>query len=181
MITKQNTHIFLRLSIALAIIAALFKVMHWQYSDILLIVAVVGITLFYSIWFYKKSTKIGLDYAKFFLLSSFIFQYLFKILHLKYGFIFSHLFRISLVVFIIVYVKDIFFSENVSSELEEKQPTSKKKIYSIILNTITVLCIIIGAQFKILHWEFGWINGNILLTVGLVTATISIIFGIKKS
>jgi uncharacterized membrane protein len=77
-------------------------------------------------------------------------------------------------------VKDVFFPEDVSSELEEKNPTSKKKIYSIILNSIVVVCIILGAQFKILHWEFGFLNGNILLSVGLAAVTISLLIGFKK-
>ena len=29
--------------------------------------------------------------------------------------------------------------------------------------------VIIGALFKILHWEFGFLNGGLLLAVGLIT------------
>lgn len=180
MITKQKTILFLKLSFALAFIGALFKIMHWQYSEFILITAVGGILVFYSIWFYKKANKRWLDYGKLFLAISFIFHYLFRVLHLNYSYIFTNIFRIALVLFIITYVKYVFFPEDVSSELEEKNPTSKKKIYSIILNSIAVVCIILGAQFKILHWEFGFLNGNILLSVGLAAVTISLLIGFKK-
>ena len=181
MISKQKTNLFLRSSIALALVAVLFKIMHWQYSEALLIIAVSGIALFYSIWFSLKTPKQWLDYAKLFLLISFLFQYLFGVLHLNYASIFSYIFKIALVVFIIVYLKDQFFSLNDTSKPVGKRPAQKKKFYSIILNTIAILCIVVGAQFKILHWEFGLINGNILLSVGLVAAAISIVIGFKKS
>jgi hypothetical protein len=181
MISKQKTNLFLRLSIALALVAVLFKIMHWQYSEVLLIIAVSSIAIFYLIRFSLKTPKQWLDYAKLLLLISFLFQYLFGVLHFNYGSIFSYIFKIALVVFIIAYLKDQFFSQDDTSKSVGKRPVSKKKFYSIILNTIAVLSIIIGAQFKILHWEFGLINGNILLSVGLVAAAISIITGFKKS
>ncbi len=181
MISKQKTSLFLRLSIALALVAVFFKIMHWQFSEVLLIIAISGIAVFYGIWFSLKTPKQWLDYAKLFLLISFLFQYLFSVLHLNYGFIFSYIFKIALVVFIIVYIKNQFFSLNDTSKPVGKRQVPKKKFYSIILNTIAVLCIVIGAQFKILHWEFGLINGNILLSVGLVSAAISIVIGFKKS
>tara|TARA_R110002051_G_scaffold153510_5_gene225957 strand:- start:37913 stop:38578 length:666 start_codon:yes stop_codon:yes gene_type:complete len=181
LITKQKSNLFLRLSIALALIAVLFKMMHWPFAEIILIIAAVGISLFYSIWFYLKTNKTWLDYAKLFLLISFLLHYLFRVLHLNYGYIFSYIFRVALVLFIIAYIKDTFFSNEDSSQLTESQPNLKRKIFSIIINTIAVLCIIIGAQLKILHWEFGFINGNILLAVGFVAASLSIILGFKKS
>ncbi|WP_201799462.1 GldL-related protein [Zobellia amurskyensis] len=179
MITKQKTNLFLRLSIALAIIAVLFKLMHWQYSEVLLVIAVGGIALFYSIWFSKKSSKEWLDYAKLFLLISFLLHYLFKVLHLNYGFVFSFIFKLALVAFIIIYLKNQFFTQK-DSHLESKKPASQKKLYTIWLNTMAAVCIIMGAQFKILHWEFGLINGHLLLTVGLIAAALSILTGFKK-
>ena len=181
MITKEKSNRFLSLSIALALIAILFKIMHWPYAEILLVTAVGGIAIFFIIGFYQKPIKNWLDYAKLFLLISFLLHYLFRVLHLNYGYIFSYIFRMVLIFFIVAYIKDVFFSNDNSSKLEEQPPTSKKKIINIVLYSTAVICIIIGAQFKILHWQFGFLNGNLLLTVGLIATALSIILGFKKS
>ncbi len=56
------------------------------------------------------------------------------------------------------------------------QSKSSKKLFNMAYG-LGASIVIIGALFKILHWELGPLNGNILLAVGLITE--AIIFAIS--
>lgn len=51
------------------------------------------------------------------------------------------------------------------------QSKSKKKIFNMAYG-LGASIVIIGALFKILHWEIGPLNGGILLAIGLITEAI---------
>lgn len=51
------------------------------------------------------------------------------------------------------------------------QSKSSKKLFNMAYG-LGASIVIIGALFKILHWELGPLNGNILLAVGLITEAI---------
>lgn len=48
------------------------------------------------------------------------------------------------------------------------QSKSTKKLFNMAYG-LGASVVIIGALFKILHWEFGFLNGGLLLAVGLIT------------
>lgn len=48
------------------------------------------------------------------------------------------------------------------------QSKSTKKLFNMAYG-LGASIVIIGALFKILHWEFGFLNGGLLLAVGLIT------------
>ncbi len=50
-----------------------------------------------------------------------------------------------------------------------------KNKYIIALFIIGSVIVIIGALFKILHFELGAVDGNVLLTIGMLT---QVIFGV---
>ena len=56
------------------------------------------------------------------------------------------------------------------------QSKSSKKLFNMAYG-LGASIVIIGALFKILHWELGPLNGNVLLAVGLITE--AIIFAIS--
>ena len=56
------------------------------------------------------------------------------------------------------------------------QSKSTKKLFNMAYG-LGASVVIIGALFKILHWEFGPLNGGILLAVGLITE--ALIFAIS--
>ena len=51
------------------------------------------------------------------------------------------------------------------------QSKAKKKFMNMAYG-LGAAIVIIGALFKITHMEFGFINGNLMLTLGLVTEAI---------
>eukprot|EP00657_Telonema_sp_P-1_P002900 TRINITY_DN1675_c0_g1_i7.p1 TRINITY_DN1675_c0_g1~~TRINITY_DN1675_c0_g1_i7.p1 ORF type:complete len:104 (+),score=7.72 TRINITY_DN1675_c0_g1_i7:146-457(+) len=56
------------------------------------------------------------------------------------------------------------------------QAKSTKKLFNMAYG-LGASIVIIGALFKILHWELGPLNGGILLAIGLITE--AIIFAIS--
>ncbi|WP_224485595.1 T9SS inner membrane protein PorL/GldL [Robertkochia aurantiaca] len=56
------------------------------------------------------------------------------------------------------------------------QSKSSKKLFNMAYG-LGASVVIIGALFKILHWEFGPINGGLLLAIGLITE--ALIFAIS--
>ncbi len=178
-ISNQRIRFFLRMSISVTILGALFKVLHWAGAPILFVGGCIGIVVFYSTQFYRKKPKRLLDYSKFFLLLSFLFHYTFRVLHLKYGHVFTILTQLALLVFLILYVHDVLFSEHDHSENNASQLLRRpgRKAISYLLNGLATMGIIIGALLKILHWEFNFVNGNLLLCIGLLAAATSVIMG----
>jgi len=171
----------LRLSISIAILGILFKLMHWPYGWVLLVAGIVGLAIFYSVHFYTKSPKRLFDYTKLILLISFLIHYAIRVFHLQYGYIFRLVFQATLILTIILYVKDVLIPPN---STEENTPKKRKQAInsgiSYLLYGIATLGILIGAQFKILHWEFGGVTGNTLLVVGLLAVVVALLLDSKE-
>jgi len=55
-----------------------------------------------------------------------------------------------------------------------------KNKYLIAIILFGVIITIFGALLKIMHFEFGSITGNVLLTIGMLTEVIGIILLISK-
>lgn len=182
-LSKQKVHLFLRLSVALAILGILCKIMHWPYAGTLLLSGILGIGVFYSMRFAQKPSKTLLDGAKLFLLLAFLTHYVVRVFHLSYGHWFTTIAQVAFVLFLILYVREVLFID--THEEHTRSPKSKKRAISKGLSYplygTAALGIIPGAQFKILYWEFGWITGNILLIVGLLAAAESVLIGLKDT
>lgn len=55
-----------------------------------------------------------------------------------------------------------------------------KNKYIIVLFLLGLIIVIFGALFKITHWEFGFLTGNLLLFIGkLIEVTAIVVFIIK--
>ncbi len=174
-ISKQKVKLFLSLSIAIAIFGILFKIMHWPFAMVLLLCGCAGIALSYALRFYNKQPKRLLDYTKLLLLIFFLFHYTFKIFHWSYGSIFTRLTQIFLVISVLLYIRDVFFIEPNQENIDPPEKMKRKnETLSYFLYGIAAFGIIVGAQFKILHWEFNFINGNVLLAIGLLAVIASL-------
>lgn len=157
--------------------------MHWPYGWAPLAGGITGIIIFYSVLFYNKPQKRRLDYAKLFLLISFLLHYSFRVFHLQYGHLFTTFFQVAFILFLILYVRDVLFPQEVEGK-SDPADTTKKSVHAgvlYLLYGIAAIGIILGAQFKILHWKFGFITGNILLTAGLLAAALSVLIGSSNS
>lgn len=182
MISKQKVRLFLRLSISIILIGVLFKVLHLQYTNVLLGIGALGVIIFYSLQFHQKKQKSVLDYSKLFLLVAFLFHYIFCLLHWSYGYIFTFIFRGALVLIVVSYFYDILFdkSDAIPNDTLTTQSIRRNKL-SHLLYVLAAIGIIAGAFSKILHWEFGHINGGILLIFGLCCAILSVFIPANNS
>ena len=55
-----------------------------------------------------------------------------------------------------------------------------KNKHLLILFFVAMILVVIGALFKIMHWEFAGITGNTLLSIGLLSEAIVIVLLIVK-
>ncbi|MCF6129427.1 hypothetical protein L1S35_07065 [Flavobacterium sp. AS60] len=55
-----------------------------------------------------------------------------------------------------------------------------KNKHLLVLFFIAMILVVIGALFKIMHWEFAGITANIMLSVGLLSEAIVIVLLILK-
>lgn len=55
-----------------------------------------------------------------------------------------------------------------------------KNKHLLILFFVAMILVVIGALFKIMHWEFTGVTGNTLLSIGLLSEAIVIVLLIIK-
>ncbi len=126
--------------------------------------------IFHTIQFFQKQHKLPLDYSRLLLIVSFSSNYILSIFHVPYGHVLTLLTKAALIAFLVLYIKKIMFSyqENTQNNLGTEN-------LSYLLADLATVYIVIASLFKILHWEFGIINGNALLVIGLLSALVSIL------
>ena len=175
-ISKQKTALFFRLSISVTVFGALFQFIPWT----LIILGAIGMVVFHSIQFFQKQDKSPLDYARHLLIVAFSSNYIISLLHLPFGHILTILTKTALVAFLLLYIKKIIsgLQENGQNGLLVQNIDTENLSY--MLADLAIVYIVVASLFKILHWEFGIINANVLLVIGLFTALISILAGSKR-
>ena len=173
MISKRLATTLLRLSIAVTIIGALFKILHWNFSKPIMIIGLGSIAASYTVLFYLKKSKRALDYSKLTLIVTFILQYGFRVFHWKYATVFNIFFQVALVLFIVFYIRELFLDKNSNDDSNNFNLTtnSKKENLQYLLYSISGIAIITGAIFKIIHFNYG----NELLIIGLILAAITVL------
>ncbi len=174
-ISKQKTSLFFRLSISVTVFGALFNFISWP----LIMLGALGMVIFHTIQFFQKQQKLPLDYSRQLLIVAFSSNYIFNILHLPFGHVLTLLTKVALITFLLLYIKGIIasFLENSQNNLLLQNFGTEKLAY--ILADLATVYIVIASLFKILHWEFGIINANFLLIIGLLSALISILASSK--
>ncbi len=170
-LSKQKTSLFFRLSISVTVFGALFKFISWP----LIIVGAIGMVFFHTVQVLQKQNRGPLDYSRHLLIISFSCNYIFSILDLSYSPVFTLLTQVTLVVFLVLYLKEMVFPILEKAQNNALQLNFSTENLSYLLADLAIIYIVIASLFKILHWEFGIINGNVLLVIGLCSALISIL------
>lgn len=173
-ISNQKTSLFFRLSLSVTVLGALFKFI----SLPLILLGVAGMVIFHTLQFFQKPKRLLLDYARQLLIMAFSANYAFSIFNLSNGNLLSLFTKISLIIFLLLYIKKILSSTQESSQNGLLQNINTENLAYILADLATVY-IVIASLFKILHWEFGIINANVLLVIGLFTALISMLASSK--
>jgi len=173
MISKQKTTLFFRLSISITVFGALFKFL----SGPLIMLGAVGMVIFHSIQFFQKKHRLPLDYSRHLLIVTFLGNCLFSVFHLPYVHLLTLLTKAALIGFLVLYIKEITTSFQGNTENNTLLPYFRTENLSYLLADLATVYIVIASLFKILHWEFGIINSDLLLVIGLFSALISILAG----
>ena len=171
-ISKQKTSLFFRLSISVTVFGALFN----SISAFIVILGAFGMVVFLSIQFYQKEYRLPLDYARLLLIVSFALNYGANLFGLPYGEILTLITKLALIAFLILYIKKIIVSfQDITQNNTLLLNSIGSKNLSYLLADLATVYIVIASLFKILHWEIGILNGNVLLVIGLFSALISIL------
>jgi len=170
-ISTQKTSLFFRLSISLTVFGALFKFISWP----LIIIGAFGMVIFHSIQFFQKEGRSPLDYSRLLLIAAFSCNYVFSILHLPFVQVLTVLTKTALLAFLLLYVKEIIAPNQKNPENNRSFLEFGNEKLAYLLADMATVYIVIASLFKILNWELGIINANVLLVIGLFTAVISIL------
>ncbi len=175
-LSKQKTSLFFRLSISVTVLGALFKFNSWP----LIILGATGMVVFHTLQFFQKQKRSPLDYSRQLLIIAFSGNYVFSIFNLPNAYMLSFLTKVALITFLLLYVKKILssYQENTQNGLLLQNIDTENLSY--ILADLATVYIVIASLFRILHWEFGIINTNVLLVIGLFSALVSILTSSKN-
>ena len=157
--SKKILTLPIRLALVLLIIGALFKIMHWPYSLILIFTAVVTLVLLYIIRFLNKKSRNKLDYVKLGIVVLWSIGYFLKV---------SHVFKHRYILDIVVAILFLYWFCNDNPYYLIHRKFKKRGIIKVvyqILKVFTILSLIFGVLFKIQHWPYG----SILFTQGIMS------------
>ncbi|MGB5554176.1 MAG: hypothetical protein WBM83_05905 [Flavobacteriaceae bacterium] len=175
-ISTQKTSLFFRLSISATVIGALFTTFSWP----LIMLGVTGMVFFHTLQILQSKERLTLDYARYLLIVSFTSNYVFNLLNLPFVDVPIFITKLALIAFLLLYVKKIVGSFH---EITRNNSLLISNLggenLSFILADLATVYIVIASLFKILHWELGFINANVLLIIGLFSALISILASSK--
>jgi len=139
----------LRVAVVILIIGALFKVMHWPYSQKLMFIGGIAIGVLYVLRFLYKKSKQRLDYIKLAIVLLWVLSYLVKAFHL---YNIPYIIEICiLVLFIWWLIEDGF---NYFKRRKFKKRGLVKIVYYLLFGFASA-GIIFGSLFKIQHWPYG--------------------------
>lgn len=171
-ISKQRTALFFRLSISLTVFSALFKFM----PSFLIVLGALGMIISLSLQLVQKEQRTLLDYARLFLILSFSGNYLGSLLEVSYAPLLMLMTKLALIIFLLLYIRKILMSfQDITQNNGLWLSGLGRDNLSYILADLATVYIVVASMFKILHWEIGVLNGNVLLSIGLFTALISLL------
>mgnify|MGYP003624168290 FL=1 len=156
----------LRLSIIILIFGALFKIMHWPYSNILILIGSILVGLLYTFRFIFKRNKESLDYVKLSMILLWIFSYLNSAFH---AINIPYIFEIALLILFIYWFifEGIYYFKN-----RKYKKNAFLKAFYFLLISMTIFALFFGILFKIQHWPYG----ALLFTTGILLMSILLIY-----
>ena len=163
------------LSISITVFGALIKYNSWP----LIVLGAIGMVVFHSIQFFQKEQRTPLDYARHLLIVAFSCNYVVSMLQFEYAHLLTLLTKATLIAFLVLYIKKIILSYKENTQNGFLQPNLTRENLSFILADLAIVYIVMASLFTILHWEFGILNANVLLVIGLFSAVVSILSSSK--
>ncbi len=176
-ISKQRTSLFFRLSISVTVFSALFSFL----PSFLLVIGALGMVFFLGVQLWQEPQRQLLDYARLLLIVAFVSSYFLDALGLPYQNVGNGATKIALCLFLLIYCKDVVavLIENMhNAPLLMHRATTVQLSY--LLADLATVYIVIASLFKFFNWQIGFVNGNLLLVVGLFTALVSLLASAKE-
>lgn len=136
--------------------------------------------IFHTLQFFQKQHRVPLDYSRHLLIVTFACNYVFSILQLPYGQLLTLLTQVALLAFLLLYIHKIVYTLKENSQNLLLLQNLGTENLSYVLADLATVYIVIASLFKILNWEFGILNGNVLLVIGLFSALVSILSSPKS-
>ena len=170
-ISTQKTSLLFRLSISITVLGALLKYVAWP----LILLGAIGMIFFHSIQLVQKEDRSPLDYSRHMLIIFFSCNYVLSIFELPYVNLLTLFTKLSLVVFLGLYVKEFIAPDKEGAKSNLLIGNLSTENLSFLLADLATVYIVMASLFKILQWEFGLINANLLLIIGLFSALISLL------
>lgn len=173
--SKQITSLVFRVSISITVFGALFQFI----STPFIILGAAGMVISHSIQFLSKKSHSPLNYSRYLLIVSFSCSYVFSFIQFAYSHLFTVMTKVALIVFLLLYIKQVIGMYHQSAQNNLLLQNAGTEKLSYILADLAIVYVAIASLFKILHWEIGILNANVLLVIGLFTALVSILAGSK--
>lgn len=149
-----------RIAISVIIIGALFKIMHWNEANIILIIGF-SVLAFSAILTLVLGERKLYNWLKAIAIILYGGQAIFRINHYPYGMLLAYAFWISLILYLITW----FNKDDEGEIVGVFSPSKLKKNWLAIL---TVLLICLGGILKIMHWP----HAKIILLFGMTAAVV---------
>ena len=151
-IRKKYT-LLLRFAVGVILLGTLFKIQHWPWADVLLIVGVTAVVSIYIPRYLAKQERRFMDHVKLLLVLSWSTGYLFSIMHWPYASVFTYIAAPLLLIWIIKSGIGEFWNDSAATT-----PST----WSIVLFVGGLGLVGMGTLFRMAHWPFG----NAMLIVG---------------
>jgi len=149
---KKKFGIPIRIAIGFLFIGMIFKIFDWLLAKEIMIIGFVVLATCYILRFYQKKEKLSLDYIKVILVLSWVLNGIFSILHIPYNFAFQIIAFLAFLTWFIMEGTHYFIAEDKNNAKTENYLGKVLWNLVIILGTLGV---VVGALFKILHWEYA--------------------------
>ena len=161
-IQSKTFGLLLRVCISVLLLGALFKIMHWPYASIVMLLSISGILILYPLRFCFITEKSTMDYVKLALVVLWCLNYLTKVFHLYQLPLFFNI--VLLLLFIWWFINEGFSGLN----LGNIKIKGVLKLFYIAIVIFAFGCIVLGAVFKIQHWPYS----NLLFVIGVTLTSI---------
>jgi len=155
----------LRISVALLLFGMMARIMEWPFAAQVVIAGFFAIGILYSIRFWKKQTKLFIDYVKLVLIVFWTANGLFRMMDFEYTLVFQVITGVAFVTWFIMEGTAYFMDE------DRRSKNSPLQIWWNIAMVMGTLSIIAGSLMKILQWEYA----SPLLSLGIIVVAMYIL------
>ena len=161
----------LRISVVFLLFGVIGRVMEWPYAAKVVITSFITIGLLYTIRFFKKESKLFIDYVKLVLIVFSTVNGLFEMMSFPYTIFFQIIIGATFVTWFVMEGTAYFMDD------ERRAKNTPLQIWWNIAMVMGTLSIIVGSLMKVLQWEYA----TPLLFMGILVVALYIVKDLFKA